>query len=125
MVFSCSYPAYQQWDKMADFNWTELAENCNLWRMLDDIQDSWTSLMSISDAYEANRNILIPIAGPGHWNDLDMLLGGNYGLSWEHTRVQFGLWSMHSSPLILSVDLATIRPEMKEVTNTTTNHSIP
>lgn len=65
--------------------------------------------------YEAFRRPLIEAAGPGHWNDPDMLLGGNFGLSWDQTRVQFGLWAMHASPLILSVDLATIRPELKEV----------
>ncbi len=66
-------------------------------------------------AYEAQRAKLMPVAGPGHWNDLDMILGGNYGLSLDQTRVQFGLWAMHASPLILSVDLSEIRPEMKEV----------
>ena len=65
--------------------------------------------------YEANRGSLIPLAGPGHWNDLDMLLGGNFGLSLDETRVQMGMWAMHAAPLILSVDLATIRPDVKEV----------
>lgn len=65
--------------------------------------------------YEAHRNTLIPVAGPGHWNDLDMLTGGNFGLSWDETRVQMGMWAMHASPLIMSLDLATVRPEIKEV----------
>ncbi|VDK49118.1 unnamed protein product [Taenia asiatica] len=115
MVFSCSYPAYQHWIDGEKLNWSQLAENCNLWRMLDDIQDSWASVLSIMRAYEAHRYTLIPVAGPGHWNDLDMLTGGNFGLSWDETRVQMGMWAMHASPLIISLDLATVRPEIKEV----------
>ncbi len=65
--------------------------------------------------YEDQRRPLIKAAGPGHWNDPDMILGGNFGISYDQTKVQFGLWAMHASPLILSVDLATIRPEMTEV----------
>ncbi|EUB57142.1 Alpha-N-acetylgalactosaminidase [Echinococcus granulosus] len=65
--------------------------------------------------YEAHRKTLIPVAGPGHWNDLDMLLGGNFGLSLDETRVQMGMWAMHATPLILSVDLATMPPDHKEV----------
>ncbi|KAM7534309.1 hypothetical protein Aperf_G00000106465 [Anoplocephala perfoliata] len=115
IVFSCSYPAYSHWTDGGKLNWTQLIENCNLWRMLDDVQDSWSSALSIMRDYEAHRSTLIPIAGPGHWNDLDMLLGGNFGLSWDETRVQMGLWAMHASPLILSLDLENIRPDMKQI----------
>uniref|UniRef100_A0A915EZV9 Alpha-galactosidase n=1 Tax=Echinococcus canadensis TaxID=519352 RepID=A0A915EZV9_9CEST len=115
IVFSCSYPAYQHWFDGEKLNWSQLAENCNLWRMLDDVQDSWASVLSIMRDYEAHRKTLIPVAGPGHWNDLDMLTGGNFGLSWDETRVQMGVWAMHASPLIISLDLATVRPEVKEI----------
>lgn len=115
MVFGCSYPAYVNWQDSGNFNWTQLVDHCNLWRMLDDIQDSWASLLSIMHQYEANRKTLIPAAGPGHWNDLDMLLGGNFGLSLDETRVQMGMWAMHAAPLILSVDLDDIKPDMKQV----------
>ncbi|CDS36322.1 Alpha N acetylgalactosaminidase [Echinococcus multilocularis] len=115
IVFSCSYPAYQHWFDGEKLNWSQLAENCNIWRMLDDVQDSWASILSIMRDYEAHRKTLIPVAGPGHWNDLDMLTGGNFGLSWDETRVQMGVWAMHASPLIISLDLATVRPEVKEI----------
>ncbi|KAH9279457.1 Alpha-N-acetylgalactosaminidase [Echinococcus granulosus] len=115
IVFECSYPLFQPWRKGVYLNWTRLAENCNLWRLLEDIQDSWQSLRSIMSQYEAHRKTLIPVAGPGHWNDLDMLLGGNFGLSLDETRVQMGMWAMHATPLILSVDLATMPPDHKEV----------
>lgn len=44
MVFSCSYPAYQHWIDGVNLNWSQLAENCNLWRMLDDIQVNWAPI---------------------------------------------------------------------------------
>ncbi|VDD84255.1 unnamed protein product [Mesocestoides corti] len=115
IVFACSYPAYQAWRDEPGLNWTQLSENCNLWRMLDDVQDSWVSVRSIMKQYEANRKTLMPVSGPGHWNDLDMLLGGNFGLSLDETRVQFGMWAMHAAPLILSVDLAVMRPDVKKI----------
>ncbi|VDD84256.1 unnamed protein product [Mesocestoides corti] len=115
IVYGCSYPLFQRWTKGEYLNWTQLAENCNLWRLLDDIQDSWVSLQTIMRKYEIHRETVIPVAGPGHWNDLDMLLGGNFGLSLDETRVQFGMWAMHATPLILSVDLANIPANVKEV----------
>lgn len=59
-------------------NYTILAEVCNLWRNYDDIQDSWDSVLSILDWFFANQDVLQPAAGPGHWNDPDMvrLVGG-------------------------------------------------
>lgn len=54
-------------------NYTLLAEICNLWRNYDDIQDSWSSVLSILDWFVDNQDILQPVAGPGHWNDPDMV----------------------------------------------------
>lgn len=54
-------------------NYTLLAEICNLWRNYDDIQDSWSSVLSILDWFVDNQDILQPAAGPGHWNDPDMV----------------------------------------------------
>lgn len=57
-----------------------LKENCNLWRNWVDIQDSWDSLASILTfwAKESEHNIEFQgVAGPGSWNDPDMLIIGN------------------------------------------------
>lgn len=43
------------------------------------------------------------------------LLIGNFGLSLDQARVQMAVWSILAAPLLMSVDLATIRPEFKEV----------
>lgn len=79
------------------------------------------SLQSIMWMYELNSHFLALNAGPGHWNDLDMLLGGNFGLSLDETRVQMGMWAMHATLLILSVDLETISDDAKKVMRSRVN----
>lgn len=54
-------------------NFSSIIEHCNLWRNFDDIQDSWQSLESIIDYYGNNQDTIVPNAGPGHWNDPDMV----------------------------------------------------
>lgn len=57
----------------------------------------------------------MPNAGPGHWNDPDMLIIGNFGLSYEQSKTQMALWAIMAAPLLMSVDLRTIRPEYKAI----------
>ncbi|MDK2413456.1 hypothetical protein QHH03_30670, partial [Aphanizomenon sp. 202] len=47
-------------------------------------------------------------AGPGHWNDPDMLIIGNYGLSYEQSKAQMAMWAIFAAPLIMSNDLRSI-----------------
>lgn len=54
-------------------NYSVLTDTCNLWRNYDDIQDSWRSVLSILDWFVDHQDILQPVAGPGHWNDPDMV----------------------------------------------------
>ncbi|CAH8517095.1 unnamed protein product [Dicrocoelium dendriticum] len=109
IVYSCSYPAYIGWQANHSLvEWERLKKNCNLWRMLSDVQDSWDSVMSIINVYKEHGSLLTSVAGPGHWNDPDMLVVGNYGLSKDQQRVQMGMWCMLAAPLILSVDLDNI-----------------
>ena len=54
-------------------NYSAVAESCNLWRNYADIQDSWSSVTGIIDYYAEKQVDLIPHAGPGHWNDPDMV----------------------------------------------------
>lgn len=43
------------------------------------------------------------------------LIIGNFGLSYEQSRAQMALWAIMASPLLMSVDLRTIRPEYKAI----------
>jgi len=112
IVYSCSWPAYQM-DSHPDY--PAIAEHCNLWRNFDDIDDSWASVLSIIDYYGDDNNSFAQHAGPGHWNDPDMLIIGNFGLSLDQARAQMGMWAMFAAPLIMSVDLRTIRPEFSDI----------
>nr|XP_006011127.2 PREDICTED: alpha-N-acetylgalactosaminidase-like [Latimeria chalumnae] len=112
--YSCSWPAYEG-GLPPKVNYTQLAEICNLWRNFDDIDDSWDSVLGILDWYSTNQEILQPAAGPGHWNDPDMLIIGDFGLSYEQSRAQMALWAILAAPLFMSNDLRTISKEAKEI----------
>ncbi|KAH8352212.1 hypothetical protein KR084_002708 [Drosophila pseudotakahashii] len=114
MVYSCSWPVYQIYAGIQP-NYSAIQTHCNLWRNYDDIQDSWASVENIIDYYGNNQDLIAPNAGPGHWNDPDMLIIGNFGLSYEQAKTQFAIWSILAAPLLMSVDLRTIRPQFKHI----------
>ncbi|KAG5887145.1 hypothetical protein JTB14_024254 [Gonioctena quinquepunctata] len=114
MIYSCSWPVYQIYAGMQP-NFSSIIQHCNMWRNFDDIQDSWASVESIIDYYGNNQDVIVPNAGPGHWNDPDMLIIGNFGLSYEQSKTQMALWAILAAPLLMSVDLRTMRPEFKAI----------
>lgn len=87
--------------------WRWGAHAGNLWRTTPDIKAFWTSIVGI---YEINVK-LCEYAGPGSWNDPDMLEVGNGNLSFEENRTHFTLWCMMAAPLILGND---VRSFLKE-----------
>lgn len=46
---------------------------------------------------------------------LFQLIVGNFGLSYDQAKTQFAIWSILAAPLLMSVDLRTIRPEFKDI----------
>lgn len=92
-----------------------LTKHCNLWRNWDDIQDSFQSLTGITDYFAANQSRFQSYAGPGHWNDPDMLLIGNYGLTIDQSKHQMAVWAILAAPLLMSTDLKNIRPEFRDI----------
>ena len=79
----------------------------NIWRTTGDIQPNWASVMGI---YEFNVR-LDKYAGPGAFNDPDMLEVGNGKLTYEENKSHFTLWSMMAAPLILGNDIRTFIKE--------------
>lgn len=114
MIFSCSWPDYQRDIKMNP-KYAMIAENCNLWRNFDDIGDSWESVKSILDYYNSAQDTLVPAAGPGQWNDPDMLIIGNFGLSTDQAQTQMALWAIYAAPLLMSNDLRDLKQEFKDI----------
>jgi alpha-galactosidase len=80
--------------------WTWGAGVGNSWRTTDDINVNFSTMLSI---YKANVQ-LAQYAGPGAWNDPDMLEVGN-GMSFTEDRSEFSLWSEMAAPLIAGTDL--------------------
>ncbi|XP_044185754.1 alpha-N-acetylgalactosaminidase-like isoform X1 [Thunnus albacares] len=107
IAYSCSWPAYQG-GLPPQVNYTQLGEICNLWRNYGDIQDSWDSVLDIVDWFFDNQDVLMSAAGPGRWNDPDMLIIGDFGLSMDQSRSQMALWAIMAAPLFMSNDLRTI-----------------
>lgn len=110
LLYSCSWPAY-----VAKPDYKAIAESCNIWRNYHDVQDSWDSIASILKFYGDNTLKFAEVAKPGQFNDPDMLIVGDYGLSEVQQKVQMGMWAIMASPLIMSVDLRNIKPFAKEL----------
>ncbi|KAF8021787.1 hypothetical protein BT93_G2044 [Corymbia citriodora subsp. variegata] len=73
----------------------------NSWRTTGDIKDTWGSMISKADQNDEWASY----AGPGGWNDPDMLEVGNGNMTTEEYRCHFSLWSLAKAPLILGCDL--------------------
>ena len=109
ITFSESAPAYvccSGPDFTNELTW--LYQHGNLWRFGSDIYDAWPSVLE--NYSEDNTPGLAQWAGPGHWNDADMLEVGNGGLSPTEEQTQMTLWAEMASPLFLSTDLAKLSP---------------
>ncbi|HEX8922620.1 MAG TPA: glycoside hydrolase family 27 protein, partial [Pyrinomonadaceae bacterium] len=93
----------------------------HLWRTTGDIYNcfdcvkdhgTWKAwgVMQILDMQKGLREH----AGPGHWNDPDMLEVGN-GMSVNEDRAHFSMWSMLAAPLIAGNDLRNMSQETREI----------
>jgi alpha-galactosidase len=104
IVFSlCQYGMGNVWEWGA-----QVGGNC--WRTTDDISDSWRSLAGIGFAQAGHEQF----AGPGHWNDPDMLVVGYVGwsarvrptrLTPNEQYTHISLWCLLCSPLLIGCDL--------------------
>jgi alpha-galactosidase len=83
----------------------------NLWRTTGDIQDNWGSMTKIG----FDQGKLAPFAGPGHWNDPDMLEIGNGGMSGAEYRTHFSLWCMLAAPLMAGNDLRSMSADTRDI----------
>ena len=107
-----------EWGNSKPWLW---AQNIgNLWRTTGDISDRWEG--KSSNGYSIGvMNILDmqagleAYAGPGHWNDPDMLEVGNGGMTDNEYRAHFSLWAMLAAPLIAGNDLSAMTEETKAI----------
>ena len=83
----------------------------NLWRTTTDIEDTWQSMLDkldVSAQYSA-------AAGPGHWNDPDMLEVGNGHMTPDEYRAHFSLWAIMAAPLMAGNDLRALDDTTKSI----------
>lgn len=117
IVFSiCEWGTSQPWE------WAP--EVGNLWRTTFDIRPCWDcGEMSISRGMEVENFIgftkildlqvgLESYAGPGHWNDPDMLEVGNGNLTYDENVAHFSLWCILAAPLMLGNDIRSMSDEV-------------
>jgi alpha-galactosidase len=112
MVFSICDWRFRPW----------MAKTGNLWRTAGDITDQWDNIVRIIDVNERSA----PYAGPGRWNDPDMLVVGCYGVAdLQHGRgfggasewagrpglteveqkSHFSMWAVMAAPLLAGNDI--------------------
>jgi alpha-galactosidase len=108
--------------------WLWGAEIGHLWRTTGDITASWNGSISHGESWNSWSVLTIidlqkdlrKYAGPGHWNDPDMLEVGN-GMKINEDRAHFSMWAMLAAPLIAGNDL---RKMSKETTEILTNKEV-
>jgi alpha-galactosidase len=87
----------------------DLPTVANMWRIGFDIGPNWASVIRLIDQ---NAN-LASYAGPGHWNDPDMMEVGN-GLNDTEGRAHFSMWAIMAAPLIAGNDLRRMSAATRE-----------
>lgn len=100
IVFSlCEWGTTKPWEWAKDVG--------HLWRTTEDIVDRWDAMLEIVD----EEKDLARYAGPGHWNDPDMLEVGNGEMTTEEYKTHFSMWCMLAAPLMAGNDLRNMSPE--------------
>ena len=104
--------------------WLWAADTGNLWRTTGDIHDHWEGKQKYKDGGCCALGMLDILdlqvglesfAGPGHWNDPDMLEVGNGGMTINEYRAHFSLWAILAAPLIAGNDLRDMAPEIRGI----------
>ncbi len=90
-----------------------------MWRTTSDIQDCFDCVRNWGGAgwvplLEKNVD-LAPFAGPGHWNDPDMLEVGNHALTPVECRSHFAMWCMLAAPLMAGNNISTMNATVRDI----------
>jgi alpha-galactosidase len=99
--------------------WLWAGELGNLWRSTGDILDKWDGsakwgglgVVQILDLQDGLQSY----AGPGHWNDPDMLEVGNGGMSITEYRAHFSMWCLLAAPLMAGNDIRTMNADIHDI----------
>jgi alpha-galactosidase len=83
----------------------------NLWRTTDDISDNYQSMFFNATSEDGIQRF----AGPGHWNDPDMLEVGNGHMSHDEYITHMSLWCVLAAPLLAGNDLSKMTPDTEAI----------
>lgn len=107
-----------EWGSTKPWEWAEGIGH--LWRTTGDIGEFWIKgdkkdgRLGVLDIIDLNRD-LYPFAGPGHWNDPDMLEVGNGDLTYDENVAHFAMWCMLAAPLMSGNDLRSMPDEIHSI----------
>ncbi len=109
----CEWGAHKPWEWAASVG-------AHMWRTTEDILDTWESVSRIGFDLQAD---LHPYAGPGHWNDPDMLVVGmggeghvgRGGMTDAEYRSHFSQWCLLASPLMIGCDVRSMSDSTKNL----------
>ena len=114
-----------EWGSQEPWKWGEGIGH--LWRTTYDIRPCWDCGEKVVYQGKAFENFigftkildqqvgLESYAGPGHWNDPDMLEVGNGNLTLDENIAHFSLWCILSAPLMLGNDIRDLSSEIHEI----------
>ena len=104
IIFSlCEWGSNQPWEWAPGIG--------HLWRTTGDISDKWPSMLANLDVTAQHARA----AGPGGWNDPDMLEVGNGGMTDDEYRAHFSLWAILAAPLIAGNDVRSMSATTRDI----------
>ena len=120
VVFSlCEWGQHRPWEWASDVG--------HLWRTTGDIMDCYDCRQQWSNGWKVILDLqhtlvtsngqdgLAKFAGPGHWNDPDMMEVGNEGLPLAESRAHFSLWCILAAPLMAGNDVRKMTPDVRAI----------
>ena len=114
-----------EWGSQKPWTWGEGIGH--LWRTTYDIRPCWDCGENVVNQGKEFENFigftkildqqvgLESYAGPGHWNDPDMLEVGNGNLTLDENKAHFSLWCILAAPLMLGNDIRDLSPEIHDI----------
>ncbi|TDQ00730.1 NPCBM/NEW2 domain-containing protein [Labedaea rhizosphaerae] len=98
------------WEEAVE-SWEFAPELAQMWRTSTDYSDNWDSFLRNGDQVAR----LHDLAGPGGWNDPDILMVGHGELDDTSYQSQFSMWSMAAAPLLAGNDLRSMSAATREI----------
>lgn len=114
-----------EWGQNRPWEWAQ--DVGHLWRTTGDIMDCYDCRQQWSQGWKVILDLQVSLvpsngpdgigkyAGPGHWNDPDMMEVGNEGLTLADSRAHFSLWCMLAAPLMAGNDVRQMTPEIRAI----------